>query len=236
MINSAEAVGLGAVAYAGAMTTLGAVLYHNSPLVAPVISRIPKADAVAITFDDGPTPKFTVPILKALEAAGAKASFFCIGENMAAHKSLVRDMLAAGHCIANHTWSHEHAGILGTRRYWRSQLERASDLIAELSGARPTLFRAPMGFKVWNQAAVVRELHMRYVGWRASAWDTMDVTAAQIRRRIMKRLSAGDIILLHDGLEYARRHGSQAQTVAALPDILAFIRHRGWCFASLADL
>ncbi|MGC8560034.1 MAG: polysaccharide deacetylase family protein [Phycisphaerae bacterium] len=236
MISPAEAVGLGAVAYTGAMTALGAVLYHNSPLVAPVISRIPKADAVALTFDDGPTRKFTIPILKALEAAGAKATFFCIGENMASNKSLVRDMLAAGHCIANHTWNHHHAGILGSRGYWRAQLQRTSDLIAELSGARPKLFRAPMGFKVWNQATVVREFHMRYVGWRAWAWDTTGATAERIFQRITKSLSAGDIILLHDGLEYARRNASQAQTVTALPDILAFIRDQGWNFQSLANL
>ncbi len=236
MISSAEAVGLGAVAYTGAMTALGAVLYHNSPLVAPIISCVPDTDAVALTFDDGPTPQFTVPILKALESAGARATFFCIGENMASHQSLVRDMLAAGHCIANHTWSHDHAGIMGSRGYWRSQLQRTSDLIAELSGSRPNLFRAPMGFKIWNQAAAVRELQMRYVGWRAWAWDTTGAPAERIFTRITKKLSAGDIILLHDGLEYARRHASQAQTVAALPDILAFIRDQGWSFKSLANL
>lgn len=236
MLTTMDAIGVGAVAYSGAMTAVGAVLYHNSPLVAPVMSRISGTDSVALTFDDGPTPQFTVPILEALESVGAKATFFCIGRNMDAHKSLVRDMVAAGHCLANHTWDHDHAGILGSRRYWRLQLQRSSDLIAELTGTWPRLFRAPMGFKIWNQAAAVRELQMHYVGWRAWAWDTTGAPAERIFRRITGKLAVGDIILLHDGLEYARCHESQAQTVAALPKILTFIRERGWRFDTLANV
>ncbi len=236
MLNWTDTVGLGAIGYAAALGSVAGVLYHNSPVVAPVASRFASNDSVALTFDDGPTPQFTIPILKSLESVGAKATFFCIGENISAHRSLVKDMVSAGHCIANHTWHHDHAGIVRSKRYWSWELRRTSDLIADISGQSPRLFRAPMGFKIWNQAAAVRDLEMKYVGWRAWAWDTTGTNAANIYRRITKRLAPGDIILLHDGLEYARRHASQIETVTALPNILEDIQRRGWRMVSLANL
>jgi peptidoglycan/xylan/chitin deacetylase (PgdA/CDA1 family) len=236
MIGWMDTLAIGAVGYAGVLGSTASLLYHNSPIIAPVITRCAGANSVALTFDDGPTPQFTIPVLKCLESVGAKATFFCIGENMAAHRSLVKDMLAAGHCIANHTWHHDHAGILGSKHYWLSELQRTSYLIEDISGACPRLFRAPMGFKIWNQAAAVKKMGMKYVGWRAWAWDTTGINAERIFRRITRRLSPGDIILLHDGLEYARRHETQTATVAALPHILEYIRQHGWYMNSLAML
>lgn len=236
MMDWTDTAGLGAISYAAAIGSVAGVLYHNSPVVAPVISRISIADSVALTFDDGPTPQFTIPILKRLDSVGAKATFFCIGENISAHRSLVKDMVAAGHCIANHSWHHDHAGILRSKRYWNLELRRTNEIIEDLTGQSPRLFRAPMGFKMWTQAAVVRDLKMNYVGWRAWAWDTTGVNAANIYRRITRRLVSGDIILLHDGLEYARRHVSQGETVTALANILRYIQRRGWGMISLANL
>jgi peptidoglycan/xylan/chitin deacetylase (PgdA/CDA1 family) len=236
MVGWMDLLGIGTVGYAGALGSVAGLLYHNSPLVAPVISRFASADAVALTFDDGPTPEFTVPILKCLESFNAKATFFCIGENISTNRSLVKEMIAAGHTIGNHTWHHDHAGILGSKRYWNTELSRTSALVEEISGVSPTLFRAPMGFKIWNQAAAVRALNMKYIGWSAWAWDTTGASAANIYRRITRRLVPGSIILLHDGLEYARRYGSQSQTVAALPRILDFIYQHGWHSITLANL
>lgn len=237
-MSAAELLAIGAGIGSGAIAAgLGyCCLYHNSQVVAPVISRIESSGSVALTFDDGPTPRFTEPILKLLAKANVQATFFCIGENILANRSLVSDMLSAGHCIGNHTWNHDHTGIFGSKSYWHRQVERTSDLIAELSGSPPRVFRAPMGFKTWQQAAAVRAAHMRYIGWRSWAWDTTNVSPQGIYRRITRRLAPGDIVLLHDGLEYARRQASQAATVAALPEILSSIIDRGWRAVSLGAL
>lgn len=214
-----------AVAAAAAVAaTLGyGVLCNTSPLFAPVISRIPTAGAVALTFDDGPTAQFTSPVLDILDRFSARATFFLIGENVQREKSLAREILDRGHTIGNHTFNHHHTGAMRGTGYWQDQLARTSDIIFAATGKRPALFRAPMGYKTPAQARAVRGLGMTYIGWRQRGFDTLSIPPAAIATYINRRLRPGQIITLHDGLEPARRHLSQQRTIESLPGILEHI-------------
>ena len=122
----------------------------------PVVSRSKRRPGdngpprVALTFDDGPTPQSTPAVLDALDHAGAKATFFVVGQNVRAHPRLLADTHAAGHLIANHTQTHPRMGLWGLRRYWRRELDACDDAIFDVIGQRPAFFRPPMGLKHWH--------------------------------------------------------------------------------------
>ncbi len=208
----------------GVAATFGyGVLCNTSPLFAPVISRIPTAAALALTFDDGPTAQFTAPVLDILDRFSARATFFLIGENVEREKSLAKEIADRGHTIGNHTFHHQHNGTMRGTAYWLNQLTRTGDAIFAATGKRPALFRAPMGFKTPAQARAVRTLGMTYIGWRQRGFDTLSIPSGTLATYINRRMRPGHIVTLHDGLEPARRHLSQQRTVEALPLILEHI-------------
>jgi peptidoglycan-N-acetylglucosamine deacetylase len=233
---------IGAIAIAATTVGLGmaarlswSVFYSGSSMFAPVIQTIARSDAVALTFDDGPTDPFTNQILDVLSRHEARASFFLIGRHGTANKDVVRRMAAQGHTIGNHTWDHHRNGILGSSAYWKNQVQKTSALIEEITGLKPALFRAPMGFKTPSQVQAVQINGARYVAWRLRAWDTIELGAKSIVRHIGSKVRGGDIVTMHDGLEPARAKGSQSQTVRALPDILKRIKDRGLRCLSLEE-
>ena len=216
-------VGGTAILAAGAATLGYSVLYCNSQIFAPVTSRIPTAGSVALTFDDGPSPQFTPAILDILDRFSAKATFFLIGVNVRAEEQLAREIVVRGHAVGNHTLNHHHTGILHGVGYWQQQLARTQDIILAATGKLPALFRSPMGLKTPAQARAVRALGLHYIAWQQRGFDTLSIPPATIAKYINRRIRPGNIITLHDGLEPARIHLSQRQTIAALPLILSHL-------------
>ena len=219
----AGGMGLGA---AGAAAIWYSVLYSGSHIVAPVIKTIDRKDAVALTFDDGPTPGFTDRVLDTLQRHNSHASFFLIGTQVRRHPELVRRIIAEGHTIGNHTWDHDHHGVWHGEAYWLDQLQRTSAALEDVTGRVPALFRAPMGFKTPPQARAVRKGSMRYIAWRVRAWDTLKISPRTICRIVTSQIRPGDIVTMHDGLEPARKACSQESTVQALPEILKILKDR----------
>ena len=220
------ATGTVGICAAAAAAGCYSVLYSGSQIVAPVMKTIEQRDAVALTFDDGPTPRFTDRILDVLRGHNSHASFFLIGSHVQRHPELVKRMIAEGHTIGNHTWDHDHHGVWHGEAYWRDQLQRTSAVIGEVTGRVPALFRAPMGFKTPPQARAVRRGAMRYIAWRVRAWDTLNISPRTICRIVTSQLRPGDIVTMHDGLEPARIACSQEATVQALPEILNILKKR----------
>jgi peptidoglycan/xylan/chitin deacetylase (PgdA/CDA1 family) len=175
--------------------------------------------AVGLTFDDGPHPRGTPAVLEALAAAGARATFFVVGEQLRAHAGVAREIVAAGHSLAVHGDRHVCTS-LRTPRALRADLDRCAALVEEL-GARPaSRYRPPYG--VFSPAALVEA---RRRGWTALLWSAWgrdwraDATPASIARRATGSLRAGDVVLLHDADHYSAA-GSWRRTVDALPRIL----------------
>lgn len=191
-------------------------VWHGGPASGP---------RVAFTFDDGPWPGATEPILDALAAANARACFFVIGRYARAHPALLRRVADEGHLIGNHTFDHHRTGLFRGTAYWLDQLERTDDAVAQIVGVPPRYFRPPMGFKSPPVARAARRSQHTVVAWSRRAYDGV----AAHPERITRGASAarpGDIVLMHDGRDPSsvRPIGATAQ---ALPRVLRSIRERG---------
>ena len=135
----------------------------RSPACATIPLRLDSAHGVAITFDDGPHPEGTPAVLEVLAGAGARATFFLVGEQVARYPSVAAEIAAAGHEIGIHGYRH----VLLLRRAptaLREDFVRAHDVIASATGTEPTLYRPPYGVFSGPALLIVREL-----GWRTLA-------------------------------------------------------------------
>src|ERR1700726_2374205 len=132
---------------------IAAGLWPKSRLLGPNWTRLPAAAGaratgpIAITIDDGPDPQITPRVLALLEAHGARATFFCIGEQVAAHPGLAREIVQRGHAIENHSQRHLHRfSLLGPSALER-EIRAAQDSIAAATGEVARFFRAPAGLR-----------------------------------------------------------------------------------------
>nr|WP_218508797.1 polysaccharide deacetylase family protein [Variovorax sp. dw_308] len=228
---------LGAVVLNHALIT-GAVLMPRGRLIGPNVTRLPQAAIdrreLALTIDDGPDPEVTPQVLDLLDAAGARATFFCIAERVAAHPALAREIIARGHSIQNHTAIHRHDfSLLGPRGY-TAEIGLAQDMLAAVTGQRPTCFRAPAGFRNPFLAPVLRRLGLSLVSWTRRGFDTRERDPAKVLARLAHRLAAGDILLLHDG-HAARTAAGTPVVLEVLPPLLQKIRQARLCAVTLPE-
>jgi len=203
----------------------------------PVICRGPAGPGakVALTFDDGPTPHGTEPILRELERLRIPAAFFVIGSNAARWPGLLRRIDKAGHLIGNHSFDHARLGVLGSPSYWRDQLARTDNVVQDQVGKRPALFRPPMGFKTWRMARPLREGGFSVVAWSRRGLDGVATTPQRIVQRLAMRVQRGDICVLHDGEEPGRTR-DPATTLASLEPLAHEVRARGLEFGRLDEV
>lgn len=219
--------GLGAlVANHAALGVAG--LVPGSRLLGPVITRLPPPvrDEVSLTFDDGPDPEVTPRVLELLARAGARASFFVVGERAARHPDLVRDIVSGGHRVENHTWSHPSGfALLGPRAQAR-ELDRAQSTLTEITGRAPAYLRPPAGLRnlLLDPLLAARRLHL--AAWTRRGLDKADGNPRRVAARLTRRLAAGDILLLHDGRPATTADGDPV-ILDVLPDLLAALERRG---------
>ena len=181
--------------------------------------RLPRTDAAALTFDDGPHPEGTPAVLDALDAAAAKATFFLMGEQVERRPELAREIAARGHAIAVHGYRHTLL-LRRTRRGLADDLDRAAASIADATGVVPGHYRAPYG--VFSSASLAFAGERGWIPLLWSRWGRdweRRATGAAIARRAGGRLAGGDVVLLHDA-DYYSSAGSWRRTVDALPAIL----------------
>jgi peptidoglycan-N-acetylglucosamine deacetylase len=155
--------------------------------------------AIAITIDDGPDPDITPRVLDLLDRYGAKVTFFCIGERLARHPELARDILARGHAVENHSLSHRHNFSLLGPRGLRREVGAAQACILKTAGAPALFFRAPAGLRNPFLDYVLSEYDLTLASWTRRGFDTVNGNPASILAKLTRGLRAGDILLLHDG-------------------------------------
>lgn len=187
---------------------------------------LPELAGVALTFDDGPHPEGTPAVLDALAAAGARATFFVVGEQVQRRPELVARILAGGHAVALHGHRHRLQLRLSAAQV-ADDLERGAAAVREATGgAAPVWHRPPYG--VYSPAGLrwVRATGMRPLLWSRWGKDWRALTTpARIARRATRALAPGDVILLHDADFYSARN-SHRRTVAALVPMLAELKAR----------
>jgi peptidoglycan/xylan/chitin deacetylase (PgdA/CDA1 family) len=180
---------------------LATTLNVHSRLFGSARRTVPlEGKSVCLTIDDGPCGD-TVEILDLLDAYGAKAVFFLIGEQAAARPDDVREILRRGHWIGNHTQTHP-AGKFWIYGPWsqRREIRNCQETLTALTGGPPTgLFRAPAGFRNPFTAPVLREAGLKAWGWHARGFDTSCNDIPLILRRLTTGLKPGAILLIHQG-------------------------------------
>jgi len=220
---------LGAVA-ANHLLLSAAMLWPRGQLLGVNLVRLPVAAAarkeVSLTFDDGPDPAVTPRVLDLLDRYQAKASFFCVGERLAAHPDIASDIVRRGHSIENHSLRHSYAfafyGIYRLRR----ELEAAQAIVGRITRRVPAFFRAPMGLRSPLLDPVLARCGLRYVSWTRQGLDAVDRDPERVLQRLAGALAAGDILMLHDGGSFRTSDGEPV-VLAVLPRLLQRIEARG---------
>src|SRR5271165_1336592 len=180
---------------------------------------------IALTIDDGPSPVYTPQILRLLDEYQVTATFSMIGLEVDAHPGMAREVAAAGHMIANHTWSHLDLAVLPPVAVI-DQMNRATGAIHTVTGRVPTLFRAPYGY--WSPVVLqyCAQTGMTPLDWSVDPRDWSRPGVASIVSNIMRNTKTGSIILEHDG------GGNRSQTVAALKIVLPRLLAAGYQFTT----
>lgn len=216
----------------------GLGLWPRSTWLGPNIRRLPEAASargeVALTIDDGPDPALTPRVLDQLDAAGVKATFFCIGERVQRHPELAREILARGHELQSHSQRHRHTfSLLGPRGYAR-ELAAAQRSFEQVTGVAPRLFRAPAGLRNPFLGPVLHRLGLQLVSWTARGYDTRERDPARVLQRLTRRLCAGDILLLHDS-NAALTASGEPVVLTVLPALLRRLAAAGLRPVRLGD-
>lgn len=212
---------------AGALFTnhciaLAGGLAPRSSLLGPNVRRSPEAEAaggVVLTFDDGPDPKVTPAVLDVLEARGARASFFCIGEHAARHRDLAAEIARRGHTLENHSYSHRGGFFFHRPATLEREVRRCQDELQRASGRAPAFFRAPAGIRSPLLEGVLERNGLSLASWTRRGFDTVSRDPAAVASRLVVGLRAGDVLLLHDGTRRARP-GREPVVLGALSLVL----------------
>lgn len=173
--------------------------------------------AVHLTFDDGPDPRWTPRVLEVLAEAGARATFFVLGERIAQAPEPMLRAVAEGHEIALHGERHRRHSELARDELARDT-ERALDRLASL-GVHPARWRAPWGVETADTRAVAAELGLELAGWTLDTHDWRGDTAARMYERCEPALAKGAVVLMHDGIGPGARRAdceATAQLAAGL--------------------
>jgi peptidoglycan/xylan/chitin deacetylase (PgdA/CDA1 family) len=177
---------------------------------------------VALTFDDGPS-EYTPGFLQVLREEGVHGTFFEVGQEMGGREDVMRQILAEGNEIGDHTMNHvEYPGY--------SQIAGARSLIASITHFTPCLFRPPGGGVDSSVIATAGSLGMRTVNWDVDPRDWSTPGTGAIYANIVSHAQPGSIILMHDG------GGPRGETLAALPQIIDTLRARGYGFETVTQL
>jgi peptidoglycan/xylan/chitin deacetylase (PgdA/CDA1 family)/uncharacterized membrane protein YbhN (UPF0104 family) len=193
-----------------------------------------RARRAALTFDDGPSGD-TPAVLDALEGAGARATFFVLGEAAERRPELVRELARRGHEVALHGHSHRRLGLAGPRAVAR-EIDRGREAIRRAGVEPAPLFRAPHGWKGPFLGVALRRRGLRLVAWTRGAWDTERPGPAVIAERAARGARSGEIVLLHDGCGTPGIDPRRDQTAAAVPEIVRRLRGAGLELVTAGEL
>ena len=190
----------------------------------PIIGRgKPGEKGVALTFDDGPDPEVTPLLLDLLDRHSVSATFFVTGERAARHPSIIRDILSRGHAIGNHSYHHFPFLTLKGMRTLRREIESTQSVLAGF-GVVPLAFRPPVGITnplLWR---VLLEQGMYCVNYSCRAVDIGNRRIGRLSEKVLKAVSPGDIVALHD---VAPRHAGTERLMAEFDALLRGLKETG---------
>jgi peptidoglycan/xylan/chitin deacetylase (PgdA/CDA1 family) len=198
----------------------------------PGLERI-EGDRVALTFDDGPDEDATPAVLDALEAAGIRATFFVVGEQLMRHHGLARRAALAGHELALHGFGHpRHHDLFPPEA--RDEVARGVGAFEAVTGRKPRFFRPPYGRFSEHSYQACQALGLEPVYWSSWGLDWEDIAPERIADLATTDLDAGAIVVLHDSIRYGHRPSARA-TADAIPAIASAAAERGLAWVTLSE-
>jgi peptidoglycan/xylan/chitin deacetylase (PgdA/CDA1 family) len=199
----------------------------------PARERAEASEGVVLTFDDGPDDDATPAMLDALDAAGARATFFLVGEQVEARPALARELVERGHDLQLHGYGHVGHDRLSPDAA-RRDLERGAGALREATGVEARFYRPPYGRFSRDSYEACLALGLEAVYWSAWGTDWETISAERIAELVLPDLSAGAVVLLHDSPRYGHRPSARP-TVQALPLIAASAAKLGMPFVTLTE-
>ncbi len=184
---------------------------------------------VALTFDDGPHPRYTKRILEVLDKYGVRATFFEVGINVERYPEVAKAVAAAGHEIGNHTYHHPHIGRL-TDMDFESEVTACSQVIYDTTGTKPVLFRPPEGVRGDRRFAWLEGEGYKQILWNLDTLDWRGVGAKQIAKTVMREINGGDILLFHDYVAH------DLTSDLALDRLIPALQNDGYRFVTVSEL
>ena len=182
---------------------------------------------IAMTFDDGPSPETTPRLLDILKQRNIKATFFMIGQNAERNPAIVKRILAEGHEIGNHSWTHPQLSKLSDDRV-TEEINKTQNAIKDASGYTPVLMRPPYGAITARQKDwIEKQFGLSVIIWSVDPFDWKRPGASVIEERILAGARPGAIVLSHD---------IHKQTVDAMPATLDALAAKGFKFVTVSQL
>ena len=191
---------------------------------------------VYLTFDDGPIPKVTPWILDQLKNYDAKATFFCIGDNIRKNPEIFRRIIAEGHSVGNHTYNHLNGWQTNPPKYLEN-IERAEREIRKNSefdhqifeDQNSLLFRPPYGKMTSKQAGILQNKGYRIVMWDIISYDyDADLSKDKCLDNVLKNIEPGSIVVFHDSIK------AEKNLRYVLPKLLEFTKQNNWLCKPIA--
>ncbi|MBF0483344.1 MAG: polysaccharide deacetylase family protein [Candidatus Omnitrophica bacterium] len=191
---------------------------------------------VALTFDDGPSEKWTPLILDELKKAHIHATFFLVGKHVQQYPDIVKRIIAEGHEIGNHTMNHKVLFDLPLADAMK-EVRDGEAVIERITGQTPTLFRPPKAWINSKQKKEIQKLGYTIVLWRINTKDWVTFDDKLILNYVDKKDRPGDIILFHDaGGVIKPEGGSRIETVKVIGQLAELLRKKGYRFVTVGEL
>lgn len=217
---------------ASAIAPIKMVHAHPMPITSTVMAPVTNwSRIVFLTIDDGPSPTGTPAVLKILQSAGVRATFFVIGRNAEAYPALLKAMYRQGNAIGNHSWDHDYVSLYRSPYTALADFAHGARVIHRILGIWPDILRAPGG--TWGNFtpetfALLQSRGYRIYNWNASVGDSsvdpVPISVEVSRVESQTRGRGPFIVLMHD---------DHPNTVSALPILIRYFRSRGYQFATL---
>ncbi|KRD62937.1 polysaccharide deacetylase [Flavobacterium sp. Root935] len=181
---------------------------------------------IALTFDDGPS-EFTLEVLSLLKKYNAKATFFCIGKNIEKHPEILKQIIAEGHLVANHSYSHSKFFDFYNARQIKEEIEKTDELLERFTSKKINFFRPPYGVTTPSIRRALNITRHKVIGWNIRSLDGGTKNKELIFNRIIQRVSPGGIVLLHD---------TASHSVLVLEQFLQFLEQNNYEVISIEEL
>ncbi len=220
--------------YAAALFVAASVIFASISMmsaakrkVLPIYSVDRDDKCISLTFDAAWSADDTDDIIRLLDSYGVKATFFCVGTWIDANPDAVKKLHEAGHEIMNHSDRHPHITDISEERFLED-VRMCNEKIKAITGKEPTLYRGPYGEYNDKTVTAINNLGMHYIQWSADTvdWKKENTSEKQVEN-VMKKISSGGIILMHNGTEH---------TVETLAELLKRLTDEGYKFVPVTEL